>query len=76
MQAVMKYQAPQLYRIFPFKTESAVCMDGSSASNRPSCAAGPEASGAGGCHAGAAASGSCQPGAAAGFSCNTGTGHA
>ncbi len=72
----MKYQTPKLYRIFPLETGEAVCVNGDNASTPPSCAAGPEAGGTGGCASGAAASSRCLPGAAAGSKCDAGTGHA
>ena len=72
----MKYQIPELYRIFPFDVRNGACVNGDQASMPPSCAAGPEAGGAGGCASGAAASSRCMPGAAAGTKCNMGTGYA
>jgi hypothetical protein len=73
----MKYQTPKLYRIFPLETGEAACVSGDQASSSaPSCAAGPEAGGAGGCASGATASSRCMPGAAAGSKCDAGTGYA
>jgi|GEM_PF-2174344 len=72
----MEYRIPRLHRLFPLETGEAACANGDQASNPPSCAAGPEAGGAGGCAPGAAASGRCLPGAAAGSRCDAGDGHA
>ena len=65
----------QLTSVLPFDTGEAACANGDRASTPPSCAAGPEAGGAGGCASGAAASSRCLPGAAAGAKCDVGTGY-
>lgn len=68
---MIKYQKPEIRRLYPSKINIGACMNGDQATSL-SCTAGPEATG--GCKAGAAAGSHCLEGAAAGSLCNMGTG--